>query len=159
MPSLFPIILLSGEAIKYCPHGINASDVGPDILVTAMLFATWPEGSAGILVRCTGTAQVNDGRKLQFVLRRHAIKSTALAYRPDVVIKIGSGEFGGVRGNHTRVETVEPARVPVIPGTILGDHVILNAIVSGLGEGRICDLIHSDSARCWPIYLQRMQAP
>ena len=39
MLGLFLIILLTGEPIKYRPHGINASDVGSDILIAAMLFA------------------------------------------------------------------------------------------------------------------------
>ena len=50
-------------------------------------------------------------------------------------------------GHHTRVERVEPARVRVVPGPVLDDDVIVDAIAPGLCERSIGELKHPDGAR------------
>lgn len=69
-------------------------------------------------------------------------------------IEQGGSQFDRVAWQDARVEAVEPTRVQVVPGSILDDHVIVNAVALPLLKGSIGDLVHTDRTRCRLVQLQ-----
>src|SRR4029078_3989260 len=50
-------------------------------------------------------------------------------------------------GQHARVEAIEPARSDIVPGTVLRNDMIMNAIAAGRLKRTGGDLIHADGTR------------
>src|ERR1700730_627593 len=74
-------------------------------------------------------------------------------------IEVGGRELDGVIGNHPHIEVVEPTRVPILPGSILDDHVITDAIPLCFGKRAVRDLVHANRTRSRSIYCKRVERP
>src|SRR6478752_9055274 len=59
-------------------------------------------------------------------------------------------------GQHARVETIEPARPDIVPGTVLRNDMIVNAIASGSLKRTGRDLIHAYRTRSWLVPFERI---
>src|SRR5882672_12707704 len=78
----------------------------------------------------------------------------ALQRARHAAIEIGRREFHRMRRDYPRVETIEPARIPVIPRAVLDNDMIVDAIASRLGERAVGDLVHPHGARRGTVYLE-----
>jgi hypothetical protein len=127
-------------------------------VVTASLAAAESEAAARVGVAGTFAAQVDDRGQVLPLLQRRRFPAVAGEDPRDAAIEQRGRHLHRVAGDHPRVERVEPARVHVVPGTVLDDHLVVDAIAPGRGERAIGDLEHPDRARRRPVQLERVPA-
>jgi len=97
---------------------------------------------------------MDQGGEILLPLQRRRRKSPVRERGCYLSIEQGGSQFDRVTWQDARVEAVEPTRVQVVPGAILDDHMIVNAIALPLLKGSIGDLVHTDRTRCRLVQLQ-----
>src|SRR5439155_18141990 len=60
----------------------------------------------------------------------------------DLAIEVDRGELDGMARHDAAVEAVEPAAAAILPGAIVDDGVVADAVPPRLGEGRVGHLVH-----------------
>ena len=71
-------------------------------------------------------------------------------------MKIRSRHLDRVAGDISAIETVEPARIRIVPGALGQDLMVANAIFSRLGERSVGKLKHPDRGRRRPVDFPRV---
>src|SRR2546428_311414 len=102
------------------------------------------------------STEVDDGGEILLLLERGGGDPLATHRRRNTAIQESGGHLDGVARHDAGVDTVEPARSPLVPGAILDDHVVVDAVALGLTERRVGDLVHSDRAPGRPGHLQQI---
>ena len=123
-----------------------------------MLAAALPGADAKpaprVKIRSPRTAQVHDGSQmLHLGGARGAVRERRENPR-DLQFQISRRQFHRVSRQDAQVQAVEPAGVPVVPGALARQPVIVDAVVTRLGESRVGDLVHADGARGGPIEIE-----
>ncbi len=62
-------------------------------------------------------------------------------------------------GQRSRIQAIEPTGIRILPGVFGGNFMIVDAILSRLGEGSVGELKHAERARGWTIDFKRMPRP
>src|SRR5438093_12655329 len=119
---------------------VDLCQVAADVVVAAPLAGGQPEAAARVGVARPAATEMDDGGQILFLLERRGGDPLASHRRRDTAIEEGGGHLDGVARHDARVETVEPARSPLVPGTILDDHMVVDAVALGLPERRVGDL-------------------
>src|SRR5262249_12901538 len=105
------------------------------------------------------TAEMDQRRQVLLLLLRRRCVSITRQNVPDVHVQVGGGQLYRMAWYHAKVETVEPTGMPVVPGAIGNGHMVVNAIVPGLLERPMGELVHADGARGGPVDLEWPQPP
>ena len=140
-------------------HRIDLREVISDVMVAAPLVGGQPEAAPCIGLARPGAAQVNHCGQILLLLERGAPLASHRAR--DAAIQQGCCQLNGVARHDASVEAVEPARVRVVPGSILDHDMVVDAVLLRLAERPVSDLIHADCARRRLVQLERIprQAP
>src|SRR5262247_4684066 len=77
----------------------------------------------------------------------------------NAAVKVRGSHFDRVTWQGSRVKSVEPTGMQVIPGTVGHDLMSADAILPGLGERAVGDLKHAECARGGTIDFKRMPGP
>ena len=139
------------------PLAVDLCQVAAGVVVAASLAAR--ESEAGARSRRRRRRRTG-GRSPRGPAAVAATRPPAVARNDarDVTIQQRGGHLHRMTGHHAGVERVEPARVQVVPGAVLDDDVVVDAIAPGLCERSIGDLEHPDGARRRPVPLERVPA-
>src|SRR6202163_3075664 len=151
-----PIRGATEQEIEYAFHRIDAREIAAHIVIAAPLAFEQMKAAFCKGITGTGTAKMDHRRQLLLVLERSRRYSVPLEDQRDMVIEVGRCQLDRVTRHHPGIEAVEPARMPVIPGPILRDGVIVDAIVPRFRKRSVGYLIHPDGARCRPVHLERL---
>ena len=143
------------------PDLVYPLEITAHVLVAAALVGGQAESPRGKGLAGPDPAQVNHGSQIPLLRGRGGADPLPLQGPRNVAIQECRGHLGGVAGDDAEVQTVEPARVRVVPWTVLDDNVVVNAITPRLAERPVSDLEHADRARCRPVHVERIlrQAP
>ena len=136
------------EAAEDALHGLHTLDVRARLVIAATLAFGQSESAPGKLIAGPGTAEVDQRGQHLFLRQRYGAHSVALENERDASVQVRRGQLNRIAGNDTGIQTVEPARMPIIPRPVRDDHVIVDAIAARLGEIAIGNLVHADGARC-----------
>jgi len=140
------------EAILHC---VYLRDVRLDaVRPTALRF-----GHAKASLRkalCVFNAAKVDNRRQPFFLICGRLPQTTTQNRDDVSMKIRGSHLDRVAGYISAIETVEPARIRIVPRALGQDLMVANAIFSRLGERSVGKLKHTDRGRRRPVDFPRV---
>src|SRR5690348_11636157 len=103
-------------------------------MVATALAGGQPQPSPRVLGTGSHTAQVDQRCQILLLLQGCPTDTVVRKDVSDVHIEVGGSELDRVARNDPEVQTVEPARAPVVPGSVLDGHVIVDAVVLRLGE-------------------------
>src|SRR5580698_87920 len=127
-------------------------------MVTASLSFRQSQAAPHVGIACAGAAQVDDRGQILLALERCEPDAVPLQCARHAAVEIGRRELHRMRGDDARVQTVEPAGLPVAPWAVLDDGMIADAIVPRFGEGAVGDLVHAHRARGGAVYLEWLEA-
>ena len=99
--------------------------IRPDVMCPAALARGESEAARGIEPPDGRPTEVDDCRHILFERQRSRAVADGFS---DLMIQQGRGQLNGVTWQDPCVETVEPARVYVMPRPILDDHMVVNTV-------------------------------
>ncbi len=101
-----------------------------------------------------------DGRRQVLLLpTRGAVYSMARQRTFHVQVQVGRSQFDRMARDDAKIKAIEPARMPVLPGTFRDDGMLVNAKSTGFCEGTVGHLIHPNRTRRRPIHFERLDSP
>ena len=137
---------------------VDLCKVAARVVVAASLAGSESEAPARVSVTGAVSAQMDDRCEVLPLLQRSCRNAVAGEGARDRAIQQRGGHLHSMSGHHTSVERVEPTRLRVIPGAVLDDDVIGDAIAAGLGERAIGDLKIPTALEAGPYSFERIPA-
>ena len=125
------------------PDLVYPLEITAHVLVAAALVGGQAESPRGKSLAGPDPAQVNHGSQIPLLRERGGADPLPLQRPRDVAIQECRGHLGGVAGDDAEVKAVEPARVRVVPWTVLDNDVIVNAIAARRAKRPVGDLVHA----------------
>lgn len=142
---------------KHALHRIDSGEIATDIVISTLLTGNQPKTAPRVALARSGAAQVDHSSQILLLLERGIGHSAALQRASHAPVQVSGGQLDSVSRDDPGVETIEPARSQLVPGSVLHDGVIMNAVAPRLGKRSICDLIHPHRTRCRPVHLERLR--
>ena len=105
------------------------------------------ESACGIGAAGSRSTEVNHGGQILLPLERDLADPLRSQRLGDLAIEQRRSQLDGMARQDPGVETVEPARFPIVPRAVLDHHVVVNAIALRLAEGPVGNLVHANRAR------------
>jgi hypothetical protein len=135
-----------GETPKLPLHHVDPGEIDRDVVVAAAF--AWHQLKTAASEGCgpTGTAEVDEGSEILRLLQTRCRTWPACKYLRDIPVQRHRRKRDGMARHDAGIEPVEPAGVPIVPGALLSDGVVADAIVPCVGKGRIRQLVHADGA-------------
>src|SRR6187200_3379165 len=98
------------------------------MVVAAALAADEPESAACVSLCGAGAAQVDDGREVLLLLQRSAAGAGPAENPCDRAVQQRGGHLHRMARHHAGIESVEPARLQVVPRSVLDDDMVVDAV-------------------------------
>src|SRR5581483_3585307 len=153
------LLAARGQAREQAFHGLDAPYVDACLVIAALLASRQPQPSAHVEVTSPLPAQMNDRSQVLLLLqggKTHAAREQSLGHG---AVEICGCHLDRIARDYAHVETVEPARMPIVPAAVLDDVMVVNAIVLRLRKRPIRQLVHAHRARGRAVYLEGMRSP
>ena len=149
----------SREAVEHTLHFIDVREIHADIVIPTPLAVNQPKTASCVVVARANAAQVDHRSQLLLVLECSGGRSVPLEGHRDTPVEVGRCEFDSVTRHDPGIQAIEPARSPTIPGPILRDGMIVNAVEPRFCKRSVGHLIHPDGARSRPVHLEGLCCP